>query len=102
MNRNAQWKVAQWCDSGICVEQNIARTVEYVRLAANSGHRDAQIKSYNYYMEGKGVQRNLMSSAQIIEATAEEGNEKAKSLLRRLFRKKSVSYCFAHLEYQFD
>ncbi len=81
-------KIGLWCESGIEVEKNIARAVEYFRLAANGGHRDAQIKSYNYYMEGKGVQRNWMPSAQIIEAAAESGYKKAKRLLRRLLQKK--------------
>ncbi len=57
MNPDAQWKVVLWCESGIGVEKDIGRAVEYFRLAGNSGHRDPQIKSYKYYMEGKGVQR---------------------------------------------
>ncbi len=54
MNHDAQWKVALWCECGIGVEKDIARAVEYFRLAANGGHRDARIKSYNYYLEGRG------------------------------------------------
>ncbi len=69
------------------MERNIARAVEYFRLAANGGRRDAQIKSYNYYLEGKGIQRNLMSAAQIIENAAEIGDKEAEGLLRRLMRR---------------
>ncbi len=45
INSGAQWKVALWCESGIGVEQNVHRAVHYFRMAANSGHKDAQIKS---------------------------------------------------------
>ena len=88
MHHNAQWKIALWCEYGIGVEKDISREIEYFRLVANGGHRDSQIKSYNYYMEGKCAQRNLMSSAQVIPAAAESGDKKAKQLLRRLVQKR--------------
>ncbi len=78
MNRAVQWKVGLWCESGIGVEKDNDRAVEYFRLAANSGHQDAQIKSYHYYMEGNDAQRNLMSSFQIIEASAQNKVKNAK------------------------
>ncbi len=53
MHHLAQWKIAVYCESGNGVEPDLVRATEFLRLAANSGNRDAGVKTFHCYMKGK-------------------------------------------------
>ena len=53
------WRLGCLYESDIAGKENLHRAVFYFRMASNSGHHEAQMKTEMYYTRGIGVQRPL-------------------------------------------
>ena len=83
MHQESQWKVASFSEKGTGVDKFSDRAAFYFGLAANSGHLRAQVKACEYYMKGKGISRGLHPVVQNLQPAVDDGDERAKELLRR-------------------
>ena len=83
MHKEAQWKLGIACETGVGVDRFAGRAVHYYRLAASNGHEQAQVKAIDYYLQGKGISRDLHTNIQILEAGTGKGDTRVKRLLCR-------------------
>ena len=74
----AQWKVALFFESGIGTDRCEDGAVHYFRLAANRGHRNAQLKSTEYYMKGKGISRDLQTETELLTEAPGNGDQRVR------------------------
>lgn len=80
MHQEAQWKVGLLCERSMGADFSEAGADHCFMLAANSGYREEQVKAREYYMNGKGIQRDLHTADQILQPSTKNGNEKVKHL----------------------
>ncbi len=81
MQQEARWKIGTFCESGTWTDRFEDRAVHYFQLAANSGHRQAQLKASMYYMQGKGVSKDSHKAIDILTPAARNGDREARRKL---------------------
>ncbi len=82
IHQEAQWKVAFFCKSAIGTDRSEDRAAYFFRLAANSGHKNSQLKATECYMKGKGVWRDLQTETEMLRQAARNGDRGARRRLQ--------------------
>lgn len=71
MCRNAQWKVANFYESGMQADKHFHHAFYYFDRSARNGHELAMLEAGELYMKGEGIQRDRSWKKQWNEATKE-------------------------------
>ncbi|MBO4722211.1 MAG: SEL1-like repeat protein [Muribaculaceae bacterium] len=73
-------------DGDVGVEQNKAKGLKYLQMAADEGHVAANSRLGEYYLYGNGLDMDKEKGAKMIKVAAEKGNNKAMWVLANCYR----------------
>ena len=80
-DKNAQYKLGNYYDSGLKIEQNYDEAFKWYKKAAEQGHIDAQYNLGIYYKNGYGIEQNYDEAFKWLEKATEQGHIDAQSEL---------------------
>lgn len=83
---NTQFFLAAMYMNGEGVPQNLLKGVQWMRIAASSGHRDAQSELASWYLNGDLLEKDEKQAAYWFEKAAEQGLAEAQYNIGYLYK----------------
>jgi len=87
---NACWYLSMYYEGGNTAKKDMAKSFEYAKRGAELGNAELQLKVGHYYEEGKGVKKDYAKAAQWFQKALDNGDERGKSFLDDLRKKKKI------------